>query len=180
MPPYLIHLFFNIGGVLVFLVLGAVLSLFSGGRFDYGAVFSKLFPGAPQLQLAMFHTISDLERIGDYAQNIMEYADTLKNESDGFSDSAVSEIAYMREHIEKLFENVIKAYMDKDQEALAEAYRIEDEIDRITARMEQNHITRLNEGICTAVVGAQYMSLASNSERIADHLINVGKMVYQW
>ena len=127
-----------------------------------------------------FHTISDLERIGDYAQNIMEYADTLKNESDGFSDSAVSEIAYMKEHIEKLFENVIKAYMDKDQEALAEAYRIEDEIDRITARMEQNHITRLNEGICTAVVGAQYMSLASNSERIADHLINVGKMVYQW
>ena len=307
----LIHLFFNIGGVLVFLLLGAVLGLVSGGRFDYGAVFSKLFPGAPQLQLAMFHTvfnvmtvifflplterlvdivtrivpekespedqkdkmrlyyvdpnmlktppiavaqlkkeivnmadiamrnftgaletistldfsgqeqfnknekeldfinkelvkfvvslsnlplsekdhkyvtttfhtISDLERIGDYAQNIMEYADTLKNESDGFSDSAVSEIAYMREHIEKLFENVIKAYMDKDQEALAEAYRIEDEIDRITARMEQNHITRLNEGICTAVVGAQYMSLASNSERIADHLINVGKMVYQW
>ena len=307
----LIHLFFNIGGVLVFLLLGAILGLVSGGRFDYGAVFSKLFPGAPQLQLAMFHTvfnvmtvifflplterlvdivtrivpekespedqkdkmrlyyvdpnmlktppiavaqlkkeivnmadiamrnftgaletistldfsgqeqfnrnekeldfinkelvkfvvslsnlplsekdhkyvtttfhtISDLERIGDYAQNIMEYADTLKNESDGFSDSAVSEIAYMREHIEKLFENVIKAYMDKDQEALAEAYRIEDEIDRITARMEQNHITRLNEGICTAVVGAQYMSLASNSERIADHLINVGKMVYQW
>ena len=85
----------------------------------------------------------------------MEYADTLKSENEGFSESAVSEVAYMREHIEKLF-------------------------DRITARMEENHIIRLNKGICTALVGSQYMSLASNSERVADHFINVGKMVREW
>ena len=56
----------------------------------------------------------------------------------------------------------------------------EDEVDRITARMEENHIIRLNKGICTALVGSQYMSLASNSERIADHFINMGKMVREW
>ena len=127
-----------------------------------------------------FHTISDLERVGDYAENIMEYADTLKSENEGFSESAVSEIAYMREHIEKLFDEVIKAYTNKDKEALAEAYRTEDEVDRITTRMAENHIIRLNEGICTAIVGSQYMSLASNSERIADHFINMGKMVNEW
>ena len=127
-----------------------------------------------------FHTISDLERVGDYAENIMEYADTLKKENQGFSESAIFEIAYLREHIERLYDNIIKAYTTKDSAAFEEADKIEDEIDKITARMEENHIVRLNEGICTAIVGSQYMSLASNSERIADHLINVGKMINEW
>lgn len=307
----LIHLLFNVGGVIVFLIIGFLLSLVSGGNVDFGILFERLFPQVPQIQLAMFHTvfntltvliflpltgtlvkavskmipdtkeesaaedefrlyyvdrnmlktppiavdqlkkeiinmadiamrnyiysleaichldfskqeqfdknekeldyinkelvkfvvelsqlplsekdhkyvsttfhtISDLERIGDYAENIMEYADTLKSENEGFSESAISEVAYMREHIEKLFDRIIKAYTMKDKEALDEAYRIEDEVDRITARMEENHIIRLNKGICTALVGSQYMSLASNSERIADHFINMGKMVREW
>lgn len=307
----LIHLLFNVGGVIVFLMIGFLLSLVSGGSVDFGIIFERLFPQVPQIQLAMFHTvfniftvliflpltgglvktvskmipdakeddadkdefrlyyvdrnmlktppiavdqlkkeiinmadiamrnyiysleaichldfskqeqfdknekeldyinkelvkfvvelshlplsekdhkyvsttfhtISDLERIGDYAENIMEYADTLKAENEGFSESAISEVAYMREHIEKLFDMVIKAYTMKDTEALDEAYRVEDEVDRITSRMEENHIIRLNKGICTALVGSQYMSLASNSERIADHFINMGKMVKQW
>jgi phosphate:Na+ symporter len=307
----LIHLLFNVGGVIVFLTIGLIISLISGGNVDYGVIFGRMFPKAPQIQLAMFHTvfnvftvivflpltellvkivshiipdkedenvkteegkfyyvdrnmlstppiavaqlkkeiinmadiamrnyicsleticsldfsgqeqfnkneneldyinkelvkfvvellqlplnekdhkyvsttfrtISDIERVGDYAKNIMEYADTLKSENKGFSDSALSEIAYMRENIEKLFDNVIKAYTSKDAEALDEAYKIEDKVDRITSRMEDNHIIRLNEGICTAIVGSQYMSLASNSERIADHFINMCKMVNEW
>lgn len=307
----LIHLLFNISGVVVFMLIGFILKLLSGGVIDYGRIFERLFPGVPQIQLAMFHTvfnvltvllilpltnylvgivsriipdknedtsvqdrqrlyyvdrnmlktppiavaqlkkeiinmadiamrnytysldaicqldfskqeqfykneqeldyinkelvkfvvelsqlpltqkdhkyvattfhtISDLERVGDYAENIMEYANTLKTENEGFSESAVSEVAYMKEHIERLFVEVIKAYTTKDKEAMTEAYKIEDEVDRITSRMEENHIIRLNEGICTAIVGSQYMSLASNSERIADHFINMGKMVYEW
>lgn len=307
----LIHLFFNVGGVIVFLILGFLISLVSGGLIDYGVIFERLFPGVPQIQLAMFHTvfnvftvliflpltellvalvsriipekeeesgaeeegrlyyvdrnmlktppiavdqlkkeiinmadiamrnyiysldaichldfskqdqfdknekeldyinrelvkfvvelsqlplsekdhkyvsttfhtISDLERVGDYAENIMEYADTLKSENEGFSESAVSEVAYMREHIEALFDKIIRAYTKKDKDALQEAYKIEDEVDRITTRMEENHIIRLNKGICTAIVGSQYMSLASNSERVADHFINMGKMVNEW
>ena len=127
-----------------------------------------------------FHTISDLERVGDYAENIMEYADTLKHEEKGFSESAVSEVTYMAENIEKLYKEVMKAYADKDKNALSTAYSIEEEVDYITTRMEENHIVRLNQGICTAIVGAQYMSVASNSERIADHFINVGKMINEW
>lgn len=307
----LIHLFFNVGGVIVFLILGFVISLVSGGLIDFGVIFARLFPGVPQIQLAMFHTvfnvftvliflpltellvglvskiipekeeqssaeeegrlyyvdrnmlktppiavdqlkkeiinmadiamrnyiysldaicnldfskqdqfaknekeldyinrelvkfvvelsqlplsekdhkyvsttfhtISDLERVGDYAENIMEYADTLKSENEGFSESAVSEVAYMREHIEALFDKVIRAYTKKDKDALQEAYKIEDDVDKITTRMEENHIMRLNRGICTAIVGSQYMSLASNSERVADHFINMGKMVNEW
>ena len=307
----LIHLFFNVGGVIIFVILGFLLSILSGGNLNYGVIFAKLFPKAPQIQLAMFHTIfnvstvfvalpltnlliktvtkiipeeekepktvsgyrlyyvdqnmlktppiavdqlkkeiinmadiamrnyicsldtickldysnseqfdknekeldyinkelvkfvvelsklplndsdyryvattyhtiSDLELVGDYAENIMEYATTLKNEDGRFSETAIAEIAYMRETIENLFEQVIKAYTNKDSESLQKAYEIEDNVDHITNRMGENHIIRLNSGICTALVGTQYMSLASNSERIADHLVNVGKMINEW
>ena len=104
----------------------------------------------------------------------------VKNEDGRFSETAVAEIAYMRETIENLFEQVIKAYTNKDSESLQKAYEIEDNVDHITKRMGENHIIRLNSGICTALVGTQYMSLASNSERIADHLVNVGKMINEW
>ena len=47
----------------------------------------------------------------------------------------------------------------------------------MTDEMERYHIRRLNEGTCSPAVGAEYLSLAQNSERVADHLINVGKTV---
>ncbi|MCH5159409.1 MAG: hypothetical protein J1F66_00995 [Clostridiales bacterium] len=39
--------------------------------------------------------------------------------------------------------------------------------------MAKNHIQRLRDGVCTPEVGAQYLSLSTGVERIADHLINV-------
>jgi len=35
----------------------------------------------------------------------------------------------------------------------------------------------MDKGICTSDIGAQYMSLASNAERVADHFINVAKTI---
>ena len=52
-----IHLIFNVAGVLVFLAIGQLLTLFSSGATSFGTIFEGLFPGMPQVQLAMFHTV---------------------------------------------------------------------------------------------------------------------------
>ena len=39
----------------------------------------------------MYHTISDLERIGDYSKNIMEYAQKMKDMNVSFSETALEE-----------------------------------------------------------------------------------------
>lgn len=124
-----------------------------------------------------FHSISDLERIGDYAENIIEYADKLKAESGSFSPEAVKEINKLKELIQNLYEYVIKAYRDMDDGALRKALALEDEVDDITNEMAQNHVSRLGEGVCTPDVGARYLSLSSNAERVADHFINVAKTI---
>ena len=303
----LIHLFFNVMGVVLFLLVALVLRLATNGLWSFGSVFEHLFPRAPQLQLAMFHTvfnvcttlvalplteklvqlvcriisdkeeaprdarphlyflddtmlrtpalavkqlkaeienmarlamenfrrsinivttmdfseaepfaktekelnylngellrymvllsdnrlsksdlkylntsvrsISDLERIGDYAENIVEYAESLKAQSATFSKKAVEEIRNMENHINALYDEVTIAYHDLDEEALERAHLIEEEIDDLTKLMERNHILRLIDGSCTPQVGAEYLSLAKNAERIADHLINVGNTI---
>ena len=302
----LIHLIFNVMGVVIFLVIGLLLRIFSGGDLSFGIIFGKWFPNAPQMQLAMFHTffnvctmlvalpltnalvmtvcriipekadpqanqlrlkyldpsmlstpavalrqlkteienmaemaitnfhrsiktvttmnydeidtfretelqlnflnkellrysvilsgnnlnsydqrylngtirsVSDLERIGDYAENIVEYADSLKEQEASFSKEAIEEILQMEKLVGELYDEVRVAYHNKDLEALRRANAIEDRIDDLTDEMERNHIRRLNEGTCSPAVGAEYLSLTQNAERVADHLINVGNTI---
>lgn len=122
-------------------------------------------------------SISDLERIGDYAENIVEYADKLKGADMAYSELAVKEISDLKTLIERLYERVMQAYNDSDFSALDGANEIEERIDIATTEMSKNHIQRLSDGVCTAEVGAQYLSLSANVERIADHLINVAKTI---
>ena len=122
-------------------------------------------------------TVSDLERVGDYAENIVEYADSLKEQSAAFSQEAIGEIKQMEKLVDNLYNEVMQAYHHKDIEALKRANVIEESIDDLTEVMERNHIRRLTEGTCSPAVGAEYLSLAQNSERVADHLINVGNTI---
>ena len=83
----------------------------------------------------------------------------------------------MESYVNNLYAEVRKAYHSKDLEALKRANVIEEQIDDLTVEMERNHIQRLTEGSCSPAVGSEYLSLAQNSERVADHLINVGKTI---
>ena len=130
-----------------------------------------------QYLVSTIRTVSDLERIGDYAENIVEYADSLRKQDAQFSGYALKEIWHMEELINALYEATMQAYHKLDLSALGHANQIEDEIDQLTDEMERNHIQRLALDICNPQVGTEYISLAQNSERIADHFINVAKTI---
>lgn len=125
-------------------------------------------------------TISDLERVGDYAENIVEYADKLNATNNKFSENALKEIAGLRELVLNLYDKVMLAYGDINLAAFNEALTIEERIDEVTAAMANNHIERLCESVCTPDAGAQYLSLSSDTERIADHFINVAKTIKEY
>ena len=49
-----IHLLFNVFGVLIFVIAGFILGFFD---ISYAGIFESLFPDVPSTQLAMFHTV---------------------------------------------------------------------------------------------------------------------------
>lgn len=107
----------------------------------------------------------------------MEYAQKLNEQGNTFSEVALKETMVMESLIEQLYEKIEIAYTETNEAALEAAYDIEENIDIITESMAENHVKRLNEGICTLDVGSEFLAMTSDSERVADHLINMGKVI---
>ena len=301
-----IHLIFNVSGVVVFLLLGFALTAFTGGAMSFGNIFNTLFPGMPQVQLAMFHTvfnviavilmlpltdmlvslvkrfvpddaaeesdeyvphthfisdsllitpaiavqqtkneiigmadiayrnfktsmdmartldfskksefdrnedeldflnrelaryiaklfgeqlsehdrdylshalhsISDLERVGDHADNIIECAEALAREGSTFSADANEELGVIEEHVDNLYADVMRAYIGKDQDDVAKAKARQAAIGVLAVDMSQNHVSRISKGACTPEIGAHFLALISDVERIGGHFYNLAK-----
>ena len=79
--------------------------------------------------------------------------------------------------VENLYHKIMAAYKARDEITLEEAYDIEETVDNVTDEMADNHIERLGQGVCSPTVGAEFLSMTSDIERIADHYINVGKTI---
>ena len=124
-----------------------------------------------------YHSIVDFERIGDYAENIMEYTQDIADSEQKFSSDATFEIECVRKKINELYENAIIAYTGANRDVLYDINIIEDEIDDMTDSMSVNHVKRMNEGTCNAEIGSKFLSLASDMERIGDHIVNVVKTI---
>ena len=120
-----------------------------------------------------YHVVSDVERVGDYAENIMEYALRLRKEEMSMSDEAQAELTEVRDKINTLYDVVIKAFDDRDVSLLESVAKIEEEIDEMSSDLENRHIARVKKGSCTAQTGSIYLQTVSNLERVGDHFTNV-------
>lgn len=126
---------------------------------------------------SFYHVTSDMERIGDYAENITEYAERLTVTKGKFSDHAVEEIMQMDMHLTELYKNVELAFADHDLRYMSRIDEEEDATDAMCKTMQQSHIRRTDEGRCTPEAGAVFLQLAVNMERIGDHMYNVANSV---
>ena len=95
--------------------------------------------------------------------------------SDMTFSATVNPVVY--EGGEPVFIDTERDTWNMDPVALEKAFETEEAVDDFTAQMAENHIRRLSKGSCTPEVGAQYLSLSTNVERIADHYINVAKTI---
>ena len=126
-----------------------------------------------------YKTIADIERIGDYSENIMEYTENLKAFNESLSEDAKEEVRELSSLINKLYELTMDVYEDGNRATFVKSMKIEEKIDDLTQKMAKNHIKRLGKNQCSVEAGAQYLKLASDVERIGDHLININDRDYE-
>ena len=120
-----------------------------------------------------YRAISDLERIGDYAENICEYADLLAKQKSAFSPDALKELDEMTADINELYTLVMRAFESRDLSLRAQVDDAEQAVDDCKDKFEATHIERLTKGQCTADSGAVWLHLINDLERVGDHIRNL-------
>ncbi len=127
-----------------------------------------------------YHVVTDVERVGDYAENIMEYALRLKEEGVDFSDTAKEELKEVVETVDNLFDAAVKVFDERDLTLLPKVDELEEMIDQFNVDLEMKHIERLKKEECSAQVGSVYLQTVSNLERVGDHITNIAFSIKQY
>lgn len=120
-----------------------------------------------------FHAISDIERIGDYADNVREAVIQLTENNIKFSDDSIAELKQMVERIDKMIDESMEMFSQRSEKEMDEIIRLEAEVDDLEREFQLKHMERMNKGLCTAQAGIFYSDIVSSLERVADHAINV-------
>ncbi|MDD3765956.1 MAG: Na/Pi cotransporter family protein [Eubacteriales bacterium] len=128
---------------------------------------NRIIPG-------LFHTINDLERIGDHAMNIMEIAvDTYERKCE-FSDTAQNELSTLYECTYKIIDITLMAYKEDSVEIAQKIEPLEEVIDEIIESLKERHVKRVINMECNVQSSYNFMELLNNFERIGDHCSNIG------
>jgi phosphate:Na+ symporter len=131
----------------------------------------------------LLHTINDLERIGDHAVNIVEIAERKIDQKLSFSESALAEIAQLKDQAELMCDNIIAALEKSNIEQAKAAHEKENNLNRMQVDFRRSHVQRMTEGVCSPEAGLIFIDLVDNVEKIGDHLTNIAQAVIgglQW
>ena len=123
----------------------------------------------------MYSVLGNIERIGDHAMNLAEYAQTIKEKELTFSEYAQSEFTVMADSCSKGMELLEQAAAGSRNFTLEKVQEIEQKIDDITLKFRQNQIDRMREGHCSVEASILYSEMLTDYERIGDHMLNTAE-----
>ncbi len=125
----------------------------------------------------LFYTISDIERVGDHAENIAEISKYLVEHDLVFSETAIADLVEIGGRVVESFAYAIDARATNSMESLRKVSQYEDMVDTLEEELREKHILRLSNNECKPSAGVQFLDIVSNLERMSDHAYNIAGYV---
>lgn len=121
----------------------------------------------------LFYSVSDIERVGDHAENLAESAGYLVEHKLSFSDTGIEDLKEISASVFKSFGHAIEARQNGNMDAVRKVSKYEDQVDSMEEELREKHIERLSRGECVPSAGVVFLDIISNLERISDHAYNL-------
>lgn len=125
----------------------------------------------------LFYSVSDIERIGDHAENLAEQAQYMVEHGLQFSTTGADDLKSISDSVLKSFQYAIDARQNGNMEAVRKVSQYEDDVDSQEEELREKHIERLSAGECKASAGVVFLDIISNLERVSDHAYNLAGYV---
>ena len=121
----------------------------------------------------LLNFVTEYERIGDYAVNIMEKSEELYEKEASFSDHAKEQLKLLTGAMERILDLTNDAFENDDLTLARQVEPLEEVIDIMVEKLRDQHIKRLKDGICSIDTGVVFLDVLNNAERISDHCSNI-------
>lgn len=126
-----------------------------------------------------FHVCSDIERIGDHAEDIADVVKYFTEKDVHMSDYAKEDLKGMMDVVNKLMRDSLDMFVTGDMTNMEEVRALEDETDSLELSLQDKHVQRLSEGKCSVRAGIFFSDIVSGIERVGDHAINIAFSLYE-
>lgn len=121
----------------------------------------------------LLHVVSDIERIGDHAENIADATVSVMDSGLEFTKKGTKELLEMYEKVKEILAISMEMFLTGKEEHLEQILALENEIDEMERNLQKAHVRRLSKGKCTAQAGIIYTDMVTGLERVADHATNI-------
>jgi phosphate:Na+ symporter len=138
---------------------------------------NSLTEAQSQRLAGLLHVVSDIERVGDHANNIANLAEKKYREQLPFSEIAFNEMELFFGKSFDLYGKACQALRENNMELAKQIQNRESNISKLEEEFRQNHIHRLNQGKCWPGSGVIYVEMLSNLERVAAHAANIAAVI---
>lgn len=125
----------------------------------------------------LFYSVSDIERIGDHAENLAEQAEYMVEHHLDFSDTGREDLQAISSSVLKSFQYAIDARQTGNMDSVRKVSQYEDDVDSQEEELREKHIERLSNGVCKPSAGVVFLDIISNLERVSDHAYNLAGYV---
>ena len=121
----------------------------------------------------MMHSLSDFEKIGDYAQNIFTRMEEFRQSELSFSPAAQRELHTMCDAVSEVLDLTVEGYVTRSVSVSRSVEPLEEVVDTLKERLKTRHLERLSSNECTMQTGIPFLDIVHDLEKISDHCSNI-------